>query len=68
MEKIIKIDGMKCNNCKNHIIKALKELNISKVKVDLKKGIAIIKSDNEISNDKIIKAIEDIGYKVIQIN
>ncbi|HAN21639.1 MAG TPA: heavy metal transporter [Clostridiales bacterium] len=64
----LKIDGMTCINCQNAIEKKLKSLNgIKSAKVSYSSGVATFSFDgNIISIEKIIKAIEQLGYKIVQ--
>lgn len=68
MKKIITIVGMQCNHCKMSVEEALLQLEgITKVEVDLDKKIATIEINQEVSNEKIIEAIEEIGFEVDHI-
>lgn len=68
MKKIITIIGMQCNHCKMSVEEALLQLEgITKVEVDLDKKIATIEINQEVSNEKIIEAIEEIGFEVEHI-
>ena len=64
--KIIKIEGMMCENCANHVKSALLKIkNVKNVEVSLKDKNAIIEFDNDLSDEIIKKTIEDEGYKVV---
>lgn len=68
MKKIITIVGMQCNHCKISVEEALLQLEgVIKVEVDLDKKIATIEINQEVSNEKIIEAIEEIGFEVDHI-
>lgn len=68
MKKIIKIEGMTCKHCAARVESALTELNgVLKVRVNLTKNEALVKLKNNIDNELIIQAINETGYKVIQI-
>ncbi|MFR0822010.1 MAG: heavy-metal-associated domain-containing protein [Clostridia bacterium] len=68
MKKIITILGMQCNHCKMSVEEALSQLEgVTKVEVDLDKKIATIEINQEVDNNKIIEAIEDIGFEVANI-
>ena len=65
MEKIVKVIGMNCAHCEAKIDKGLNALDGVSAVVDLdNKSVAI---NSELSNDEIIQAIEEIGYKVESI-
>ena len=61
----LKITGMTCAGCSNHISKALQGVDgIIEEEVKYPGDIAVIKFDSEKTNAKaIIKVIEDTGYK-----
>ena len=66
--KEISIEGMSCNHCKMSVEKALGNIDgINEVKVSLENKNAIIKSSIEIDDNKITEAIEEEGFKVIDI-
>lgn len=66
MEKTFNIDGMSCGHCVMAIEKELGKLEIEKKKVEI--GSAKISFDLEIVSEENIKdAIEEAGYKVIEI-
>lgn len=68
IRKVITIEGMMCNHCKIKVEDALLKLNdVSKVKVSLKDKKAVIYSNSSINDDDIIKTIDKLEYKVINI-
>lgn len=68
MKKKIIIEGMSCNHCVNHVKEALSELiGVQSVDVDLAKKTAVLTSENNISDESIKDAIEDVGYDVVSI-
>ena len=68
MEKTLKIKGMMCPHCEGRVRKKLEELeNVTSVEVSHKKGIAKVTLSAEISDDVLILAVEDEGYKVTSI-
>lgn len=68
-KKVIKIDGMMCENCVKHVDNALNAIDdVKKVDVSLDQKQATISSDVEISDEKIKEAISDAGYTVVSIN
>ena len=68
MKKTLLIEGMSCQHCVNHVRNALSELaGVNDVAVDLDKQTALLTLDQEISNDLITAAIDEIGYKVVSI-
>lgn len=66
--KIIKIDGMQCNHCKMSVEKALSKIDgIENVEVSLEKKQATIEVNGNVSDEIIKSAIEEEGFKVIEI-
>lgn len=64
--KEVKIEGMSCGMCVKHVSSALNELGV-KAEVSLENKNAIISDDNGVSNESISKAIEEAGYRVVEI-
>jgi copper chaperone CopZ len=65
MERVkMKIDGMSCGNCVNHVRKALEKVpgvDVEQVEI----GSATIAFDPASTNEKLVaQAIEDEGYAV----
>ena len=71
MEEITKtifIEGMQCEHCKLRVEKTLKSIDcVTDVEVSLENKNAIIKVNKNIENNKIIEAIDDIGFTVKEI-
>ena len=68
MKKIITIEGMHCEHCKMRVETALKEMEgIKNAKVDLNKKTATISLKEDVSDDKILKAVKAIGFEPIKI-
>jgi copper chaperone CopZ len=66
MAKKILIEGMSCGHCVMRATKALKELGLNDVNVDLATKSATVEGD---ASDEAIKAaIEDAGYDVVSID
>lgn len=67
-EKIISIEGMSCIHCAKKVENALKEIpQIKSVKIDLEERKAKIIIKEKIDNEILKKAIEELDYKVINI-
>ena len=68
LKKIISIEGMTCNHCVNHVEKALGGIvGVKSVKVNLSKNNALINSKEEINDDIVKQTVNEIGYKVLNI-
>ncbi len=64
MERVFKVDGMSCSHCVAAVKKELSKAGVNNPLVEI--GKVIVKSDDQIiSSDKIIKAIEGAGYRVV---
>lgn len=66
-EKIVHIEGMHCDNCKNRVQRAINRIDGAAAKVDLKKKEAVVSYDRTVSDDDIRRAVEDEDYKVTSI-
>ena len=64
MKEKIKISGMSCNHCIKHVEHAIEELPVKKFKVEMNL-LEVEYDETKISRDKIVNAIEDEGYEVI---
>ncbi|MBR6044011.1 MAG: heavy-metal-associated domain-containing protein [Ruminococcus sp.] len=64
----IRIDGMMCSMCEAHVNDAIrKRLDVKKVRSSRKKGETIVISEKEFDKDMIEFALEDSGYKVLDV-
>ena len=66
-QKREQIEGMTCEHCKNRVENALNRLEGGSAKVNLKKKTAVVSMEKEIEDMQLQKAVEQAGYKVIQI-
>lgn len=60
----IKVTGMSCQHCINHVTKALEDAKLKNVKVDLEAGEATFDNPGSITMEDIEKAIDEAGYGV----
>jgi Cu2+-exporting ATPase len=68
MKKTIKIEGMMCVNCENHVKKALGALeNVTVESVSHEKDEAVVSLSADVPDDVLKAAVEEEGYKVISI-
>ena len=66
--KVIGIDGMHCDRCREKIEQALGDLiDVSKVRVDLNRGIAYVYYDHSVDDVLLSETIEKLGYVVTGI-
>lgn len=67
MNKTLKIEGMSCQHCVKRIEKALNALKGVQATVSLENKSAQLIIKKAIDEKLIRSAIEDLGYKVIEI-
>ena len=68
MRRKIKIEGMSCNHCVNHVTEALSEIDgVKNVNVNLDAKYAMVDVDNNDLENAIKFAIEEAGYEVVGI-
>lgn len=68
MEKTMKIEGMMCPHCEARVKKTLEEMTqVTEAVVSHEKGTAFVQLSENVENDVLKKAIEDQGYKVLDI-
>ncbi|NLM50411.1 MAG: heavy-metal-associated domain-containing protein [Clostridiaceae bacterium] len=67
MKKVLKIEGMTCGHCKARVEKALNEIPGVSAKVNLAKKEAVLKIDEGISDQRLIDAVQEAGYKVLSV-
>ena len=64
----VKIKGMMCEHCENHVRTALEALpEVSEAVVSHKEGTAILTMAGPLNEKQVKKAIEEAGYKVLSI-
>lgn len=65
MQKTIKVHGMNCQNCVDHVTKALESANgVQQVSVDLRLGTASVAfDDTQTSMGNLIEALGEAGYE-----
>ena len=66
-EKTVHIEGMHCENCKNRVERAINRIDGAVAKVNLKKNIAVVSFDRNISEEEIKRAVEEQDFKVVMI-
>ena len=65
--RVIQIEGMHCENCRNSVEKAINELEGAAARVDLKKNTAEVVMEKEIPDELLIRAVEKAGFQVKSI-
>ena len=66
MEKNMKIEGMMCGNCENHVKKALEALEgVKEAAVSHESGTAKVTLEKDVPDAVLKDAVEEEGYKVL---
>ena len=66
-EKTLKVEGMMCCNCENHVKKAIEAINgVEEAAASHESGEVKIKLSKDVPEEKLEKAISDAGYKVVK--
>ncbi len=61
-EKMFEVTGMTCDNCVQHVTKALQQVpGVTAVKVDLASKSARV--EGEFDDKQIVEAVEEEGYE-----
>lgn len=68
IKTLLKIEGMACGMCESHVNDAVrKTFKLKKVSSSHKKGVTEIVSESPLDEERPRLAIEDSGYKVLDI-
>ena len=67
LEKTVVIKGMSCGHCSARVEKVLNNIDGVEAKVDLESNSATLKLSHEVSDEIIKKAVDDIGYEVVDV-
>ena len=65
--KVIKIDGMHCENCKANVTNAINRIDGAAAKVSLGNKTAKVSMTKMIEDDELRRTVEKLGYKVTDI-
>ena len=66
-EKVLEVSGMHCDHCVKSVTEAIDKIEGASAKVNLKKEEAVVSYDREIDDDDLKKAVEEAGFKVVDI-
>lgn len=66
-EKIVAIDGMHCENCKNSVERQINRIDGAAAKVNLKKNVAVVSMSRQIPDEELIQAVERAGFKAVSV-
>lgn len=64
----IMISGMHCQNCVNSVTNAINAIDGAAAKVSLNDQRAEVSCNREIEIEELIRAVEEAGFKVVQIS
>lgn len=68
MLKKILIEGMNCEHCVNHVKEALSKLNgVTSVNVNLDSKLAVLEALQDVKDEDIKAAVDEVGYEVLEI-
>lgn len=65
MKKIMKIEGMMCTHCQNHVQEALNALEGVTAVVDLENKCANIEIESNVDDATLTAAVTKAGYQVV---
>ncbi len=63
--KLFKVEGMKCENCKNRVEEAVNDISGAAGRVNLKKGELTVLYSEPVEDDVIISKVERLGYHIL---
>jgi copper chaperone len=66
-KKQVLIQGMHCDNCKNSVEHAVNRIDGAVCHVNLRKKTAIVTYSKEIDDEELIRAVENLDFKVESI-
>lgn len=67
-QKVFKVEGMHCVNCKNSVEEIINDMKGISGKVDLKKGELIVSYAENVDDEIIKKRVERAGYILKKID
>ena len=65
--KVIKIDGMHCENCTNRVKRTINRIDGVSAKLNLRKKEAVVQYEKDVEDDLLKREIEALGYTVVSI-
>lgn len=68
IETIVKVDGMMCGMCEGHINDAIRShFQVRKVSSSHSKGQTVIRSQEPLDREQLVRVIDATGYKVLDV-
>ena len=63
MKKIIEVTGMHCQHCAKAVEDEIKKIDgVNKVKADPAKNAAVVTMKGDVSDELLVKAVEEAGF------
>jgi len=62
--KQMQIEGMQCDNCRKNVENGLNSIEHVNAQVKLKEKTAIVKLGEDIPDEVLVAAVENLGYRV----
>lgn len=66
-KKTLEIEGMHCQNCVHHVMKAINSIEGASAKVDLDTHLAVVSYDRELNEQELYHVVEEAGYHIQSI-
>ncbi|MGN1014529.1 MAG: heavy-metal-associated domain-containing protein [Butyricicoccus sp.] len=66
-EKIVYIEGMHCENCKNAVERQINRIDGAAAQVDLKHNLAVVSMNRMVEDDELRRAVEMADFQVTKI-
>ena len=66
-DAVMEIEGMMCHNCERHVRQALDAIEGVQADVDHEKNTASLTLSADVPDEKLIRAVEEEGYKVLNV-
>jgi Cu2+-exporting ATPase len=68
MEKTIRIEGMMCMHCENHVKTALEAIEgVTEARVSHEAGTAVVTLGTPVEDESLVQAVVGQGYKVLGV-
>ncbi len=68
MKKVMKVEGMMCQNCQAHVKKAIEGVEgVSNVVVDLENGLANYEANESVEDATVSAAVKEAGYTPVSV-
>ena len=62
LDKVIRVEGMRCSNCRIRVQNKLNEMDGVNAKVNIEKKTATVQLGKDIPDEELTRAIESLGY------